>query len=392
MGCCVSSGSVHEMGEGDWVEEDSQSEANVALKAEARNMFAMVDDDSSGFLDRAELATLIKMLVPPEEQEKLLSESELDAAMHEMDDDASGAIEFAEFFTWWKRRAALEAEAANCWSLEDVADPSAGLNEEVAVALTNGRERHSTLASTRHAGGASPRSASDTANPNEAAIAMAELGIDGDTLTGQPGAPKRKGNVRRKSVVALANKELANEAAMWTVSSAVAGGKSDEARVAQVALKREEKNMSRRSTRQRLQEAGCGCFMKSDRKKAAAARKKAAAVKKKKDLHDPRVQCRKMFDQIDDDGSGSLDVDEIPQLAALLGMKLTEEQKHAALAEMDADGSGSVDFEEFCSWWLVTGGNDDESTREYARTQNILALSGLTLTSVLWSFATRFSF
>ena len=367
MGCCTSSSSVREIKlraeEDDVDAEDTLSEANIRLKAEARSMFAMVDDDGSGFLDRGELEKLIKMLLPAaEDAEKLLSVAEIDAAMQEMDDDASGTITFQEFFRWWKRRKEREAEAANCWGLEDVADPSAGLSDAEAATLTNGRERHSTLTSARHALSVdvmAARSASNAASPGRhemisaggdaAAIAMAELGISGENL-GASTAPKRR-KARRMSVVALANEELANEGAMWTVSSAVAGGKSDEARVAQAALKREKKRKNRKSMRQTLQGMGCGCCMTSDRKRAAAAE----STKR----HDPRVQCRKMFNQIDEDGSGSLDVDEIPKLAALLGMKLNETQKHMAMKEMDADSSGSIDFEEFCQWYLKTGGHDD---------------------------------
>ena len=71
MGCCTSSSSVREIKlraeEDDVDAEDTLSEANIRLKAEARSMFAMVDDDGSGFLDRGELEKLIKMLLPAAE-------------------------------------------------------------------------------------------------------------------------------------------------------------------------------------------------------------------------------------------------------------------------------------------------------------------------------------
>lgn len=64
-----------------------------------------------------------------------------------------------------------------------------------------------------------------------------------------------------------------------------------------------------------------------------------------------RDECRELFDQIDEDGSGLLDVSEIVKLAKLLGVSLTSAQAQQAMDEMDDDGSGEVDFEEFFLWF-----------------------------------------
>lgn len=74
----------------------------------------------------------------------------------------------------------------------------------------------------------------------------------------------------------------------------------------------------------------------------------------------PREECRELFDEVDDDGSGLLDVGEILKLAKLLGVDLNQAQCKQAMDEMDDDGSGEVDFEEFYMWFKKTSGADGE--------------------------------
>jgi septal ring factor EnvC (AmiA/AmiB activator) len=64
-----------------------------------------------------------------------------------------------------------------------------------------------------------------------------------------------------------------------------------------------------------------------------------------------REQLRELFDEIDADGGGTLDKQEIKQLADKLGVAMTRRELDQAMAEMDADGSGEVDFDEFAEWW-----------------------------------------
>ena len=96
------------------------------------------------------------------------------------------------------------------------------------------------------------------------------------------------------------------------------------------------------------------------------------------------VQARVLFEEIDEDGGGALDREEIRILAKRLGKKLSNDKLDAAMAEMDEDGNGDVctrhnrhhsfpgdgdgsdrlialfdqlqvDFEEFVKWWKATG-------------------------------------
>ena len=60
-----------------------------------------------------------------------------------------------------------------------------------------------------------------------------------------------------------------------------------------------------------------------------------------------------LFDSIDEDGSGTLERDEIDKLAKEMDTPLTDRELDVAMATMDADGSGEVDFEEFSDWYLL---------------------------------------
>lgn len=62
-------------------------------------------------------------------------------------------------------------------------------------------------------------------------------------------------------------------------------------------------------------------------------------------------ELRKLFGQIDEDGSGLLDREEVASLSTQLGAPLTKVKLDAAMADMDEDGSGEVDFDEFREWW-----------------------------------------
>ena len=63
-----------------------------------------------------------------------------------------------------------------------------------------------------------------------------------------------------------------------------------------------------------------------------------------------------MFSLMDEDGSGSLDMDEVFQLCEKLGKKYTDEEFEKVQAQMDEDGSNAVDADEFVQWWSHHGG------------------------------------
>lgn len=60
---------------------------------------------------------------------------------------------------------------------------------------------------------------------------------------------------------------------------------------------------------------------------------------------------RAVFGDIDTDGNGVLDREEIMQAAAMLGFLLNREQASEAFAEMDANNDNEISVQEFESWW-----------------------------------------
>ena len=65
-----------------------------------------------------------------------------------------------------------------------------------------------------------------------------------------------------------------------------------------------------------------------------------------------REEAEQLFAEVDEDGSGTLDAEEVQQLASRLGLKLDRVAAKEAMDVMDADGGGDVDFEEFWMWWV----------------------------------------
>jgi Ca2+-binding EF-hand superfamily protein len=66
-------------------------------------------------------------------------------------------------------------------------------------------------------------------------------------------------------------------------------------------------------------------------------------------------EVRELFDEIDEDGGGSLDKDELRELLEKLGLEVTDEKVDSVMLEMDADGEGAVELQEFLWWWKKAG-------------------------------------
>ena len=76
-----------------------------------------------------------------------------------------------------------------------------------------------------------------------------------------------------------------------------------------------------------------------------------------------RTLSRTLFDELDEDHSGALDIDEIEKLCKSLGKNMSKKEVASALADMDADGSGEISFEEFEPWW------ESENAKKAAKRQ-----------------------
>ena len=82
--------------------------------------------------------------------------------------------------------------------------------------------------------------------------------------------------------------------------------------------------------------------------------KNLIAIEEKATMRDPRT----MFDEVDDDGSGSLDPSEVALLyKKARGESLTKKELKTAMTQMDTDGDNQVQFEEFERWWRDNGGD-----------------------------------
>ena len=80
------------------------------------------------------------------------------------------------------------------------------------------------------------------------------------------------------------------------------------------------------------------------------------------DVIQKRVRCRRrdegeekelgsLWKQVDTDGSGALDREEVGQVLKKMGKVSDGEGLDKALAEIDEDGSGEVEYPEFLVWW-----------------------------------------
>ena len=64
-----------------------------------------------------------------------------------------------------------------------------------------------------------------------------------------------------------------------------------------------------------------------------------------------KAAARQYFDDVDEDGSGYLDREELRQLSVSLGYEMADAALTIAMKEMDDDDSGEVDFTEFYEWF-----------------------------------------
>ena len=63
------------------------------------------------------------------------------------------------------------------------------------------------------------------------------------------------------------------------------------------------------------------------------------------------AQLEKMWVEMDADGSGALEPEELRQVLAKMGTKLNDRKLARLMREIDRDGDGSVDLDEFRLWW-----------------------------------------
>ena len=70
-----------------------------------------------------------------------------------------------------------------------------------------------------------------------------------------------------------------------------------------------------------------------------------------KQLYSNKMKVKLLFQEIDEDNSGTLELEELSMLTKSLGQELSPRELKVAMAAMDKDSSGEVDFDEFYVWW-----------------------------------------
>ena len=293
MGCCISIGVAVEMQPEPEPEPEPEPDDECCR---AQTVFKMVDADGSGCLDRAEVRKLGELLGTP------LVESELNAAMRAMDADGSGSVDFDEFYGWWKLVNQREAEGKGVWAEEsdDEVQP-AELAAPASSAPKRGSARRADVSTPAPRSAPPERGRAKPATPASPAPQRGSGRRRGDASP--PAAPSEHG------AATPVGPDISSE------DTAAEGTGSPE-------------------TPMLIRRLVSWCM--PQRKKTE------------------REECRELFDQIDEDGSGLLDVSEIVSLAKLLGVSLNPAQAQEAMDEIDDDKSGEVDFEEFYGWFKRT--------------------------------------
>ncbi len=78
------------------------------------------------------------------------------------------------------------------------------------------------------------------------------------------------------------------------------------------------------------------------------AQQKKKVRRKRKDLSEEQIEVFKQaFDLFDADGSGVIDANELKEAMRALGFEVTKKQDDEMIEEVDQDGSGTIDLDEF---------------------------------------------
>jgi uncharacterized membrane protein len=103
---------------------------------------------------------------------------------------------------------------------------------------------------------------------------------------------------------------------------------------------------------------------KKDKKKNEKTRKVSAS---KKDQEE-QAKLESLWAQLDQDGSGALDKNEVAEVMKSMGKPVDAAGLEAAMQEIDKDGSGEVEFEEFLGWWQK---QDPEAQKQLMMLQDL---------------------
>ena len=275
----------------------------VTPETALRELFEVADEDHSGFLERDEVARFVELLRPS----KQMTNADVDMAMFAMDPEGTGTVTFESFRRWWMSGGArTAAERRECVEVRARASP-----QESVRAVFN------------------------------------RIDLDG-------GGTLDRDEIRRAGTILgkiFTSQEL--DEAMSTMDTAGTGEIDFTSFYAWYTSHRSGMLGDICSARR----IGVTATLEADK---TARRSELAAREELMEAHTRLVgtsKMRKLFDEIDVDGSGVLDEEEV--VAFIRKLKPTKfmgmAQRKEAMAAMDVDGSGEVTFDEFCKWWSAGG-------------------------------------
>mmetsp|Transcript_92122 Transcript_92122/g.177601 ORF Transcript_92122/g.177601 Transcript_92122/m.177601 type:complete len:149 (+) Transcript_92122:61-507(+) len=90
------------------------------------------------------------------------------------------------------------------------------------------------------------------------------------------------------------------------------------------------------------------------------------------------TRCREAFNTFDEDGSGTIDANEMKSLLEAIGEAPSEEELFKFMADVDEDGTGEIEFAEFLRAFEKHNGGERELEDELDTIDAFVALGGNT--------------
>jgi Ca2+-binding EF-hand superfamily protein len=367
----------------------SESTMRAALQAHfsgqdksAAEVFALLDADGSGALDRMEVEQAAGMLGSA--LGSVMTKQETEQAFREMDPDGDGQVTLEEFEAWWR---GIEAETLiSDMEEEDVAEalieagidvvgsgakPSMATMKEALKAHYAGKEM-----TTRQVFDALDEDKSGFLDRDEVAKASGMLSaglgfvMSGEELDRQFKIMDPDGD----------GEVTFTEFAAWWKS---------------VEADQLVSDMEQEDVLEALEEAGIKAM---DSGLASMASMKAAL---KQHYAGKDMTTRQVFDALDEDKSGFLDRDEVAKasgmLSAGLGFVMSGEELDRQFKIMDPDGDGEVTFTEFEAWWKsveadqLVGDMEQEDVLEALEEAGITPQTGTSIVSMREALKTHYA-
>jgi Ca2+-binding EF-hand superfamily protein len=270
-----------------------------------RAIFDAVDTDGNGSLDRDEVTAFIQKLRPSRYLDVKVQEMDgrdsIGEIMAEMDADSDGTVSYEEFEAWWQGGGSLTA---------------AERDEQRELR----RRRHDKTEALRAVFNSLDSDGNGTLDRDEVRAAFTKLGHVFESRSKLDDAMYEMDTDCSGTV---SFDEFAN---YWRAGLKLS-------KVINVAVSLELEAATR-----------------------TAQRESAASLMQALETVAPTAM-RQLFDSVDTDNSGTLDVEEVARFIRKL--KPTKALSAAgvaeAMAEMDGDGDGSVSYDEFEGWWRGGG-------------------------------------